>query len=260
VSLADELDADPPFTGQSEWLQLPLPGGESMPAYLARPTGAAGGSVLLAHDIFGMRAFYEGLAKRLAMAGFTALVPDVFFRQGGAAGSSIEAAVSRRTRLDERRTLDDLAAALAWLRARPGNRGTIGTLGFCMGGTFVLDLCARESDLVTVAFYGFPVPQASIAMPPPRPLDLVPAMRGPILAIWGEDDGYVGMEHVHAFARRGAEAHLDLEVQILPGLGHSYLTVDTARDADAAQRARDSWSYAVHFLQRHLAGAVRTRS
>jgi dienelactone hydrolase len=231
----------------------------SMPVYRARPPGAAVGAVLLAHDIFGMRSFYEGLAHRLAMAGFTALVPDFFFRQGRAPDASVEAAVARRARLDERHTLEDLAAALAWLRSSADYRGAIGTLGFCMGGTFVLDLCARETDLITVSFYGFPVPQASVAMPPPRPLELVRDMRGPILAVWGEHDNYVGMEHVQAFARQGADAGLDLEVQILPGLGHSFFTSDTASDAAAEQRARDAWQYALAFLRRHLQ-AVRTRS
>lgn len=259
MSLADDLAADPPFTGHGEWLQLKLPGGASMPAYLARPRQAAIGAVLLAHDIFGMRAFYEGLAQRLAMAGFAALAPDFFFRQGRAADASVEAAVARRTRLDEPLALEDLAAALTWLRQSADYHGAIGTLGFCMGGTFVLDLCAREPDLVTVSFYGFPVPQASLAMPPPRPLDLVRDMRGPILAVWGEHDNYVGVEHVQAFDRLGAEAGLDLEIQILPGLGHSFFTSETARDAAAAQRARDAWQYALAFLHRHLQ-AVRKRS
>lgn len=252
MSLADEVSADPPFEGRRDWVSVPLPDGGQMPAYFVQPSRAPYGPVLLAHDIFGMRGFYESLAHRVARAGFAALVPDFFFRQGGGSVRTVEDAVSRRTGLDEYRSLVDLGSTLQWLRNDSSYRGMIGTLGFCMGGTFALDLCARESDLATVSFYGFPIPQASIAMPPPRPMDLVAEMRGPILAFWGEHDSYVGMNQVREFERVGAAAGIDLKVKILSGLGHSYFTSDTAVDGEAEQRARDSWEEALSFLRRHL--------
>ena len=260
MTLTDDVAADPPFHGKAGWIGIPLRDGTTLPAYRAEPAGAALAPVLLAHDIFGMRAFYEALARRLATAGFAVLVPDFFFRQGAVPDPSIETAVVRRTRLDEKNTLVDLATALAWLRHTPEYHGRIGTLGFCMGGTFVLDLCASETDLVTVSFYGFPVPQATLAMPPPRPMDLVARMKGPILAIWGEHDAYIRAEDMREFAARGAAAGVDLDVRILEGLGHSFFTAETARDAAAARRATESWHDGVRFLQQHLVAAPNARA
>ena len=93
----------------------------------------------------------------MAAAGFAALLVDFYFRQETGLLETREAAFARRRRLDENQTLRDLSAAVDWLKQRTGLvDGRIGTVGFCMGGTFVLDLAAMRSDVATVAYYAFP--------------------------------------------------------------------------------------------------------
>src|SRR5256885_13302347 len=123
----------------TEEITIPATGGDSMPAMLALPEGGPAPAVLVICDVFGRSPFYESLAARIATAGFEALLPDFFFRVGPLAERTREAAFARRARLDERGTLDDLQAALRWLRERPGPAGRIGTVRFCIGGTLVLD-------------------------------------------------------------------------------------------------------------------------
>src|SRR5205807_1930822 len=67
-------------------------GAEQMPALRADPDGGSGAPVLVVSDIFGRSPFYENLAGRLAKAGFTALLPEFFFRQGPLAERTREAA------------------------------------------------------------------------------------------------------------------------------------------------------------------------
>src|ERR1700694_2144167 len=159
-------------------VEVPLIGHlEKMPALLCGPQTGAGAGVLIVADIFGRSPFYEDLAGRLALAGFTALLPDYFFRQGQLAERTREAAMARREQLDQNPPLVHLSQAIDWLHLQPFAAGPIGTVGFCMGGTFVLDLAAERDELATVCFYGFPAGSPAPGGPP-APLTLVEQMSG----------------------------------------------------------------------------------
>jgi dienelactone hydrolase len=239
---------------RTDEVTIPLPGGEAMPAMLALPEGGPAPAVLVVSDIFGRSPFYESLAARLATAGFEALLPDFFFRVGPLAERTREAAFARRAKLDERGTLDDLRGALAWLRERPGYGGRTGTVGFCMGGTFVLDLAAMEEGLVTVCYYGFPAGAAGRgASGPLAPIELADRMRGPILGFWGDQDAGVGMDNVAELAGRLAEHGVDFTHRIYPGLGHGFLAASQLDPAgDGYEAACESWTMALELWRNHL--------
>lgn len=227
-------------------VMVSLPNGEQMPALEVGDEGSR--PVIVVADVFGRSPFYEHLSALLAQAGFRALLPDYFFRQGPLAGADKQAALARRARLDEHATLGDLAAAVDYLRPRPGD--IVGTVGFCMGGTLVLDLASTLDGLATVAYYGFPAAPATNTSPP-RPLDLVHELRGPVLAFWGDQDETVGIETVEKYV---ATAPAKLAHRILPGLGHGFLAdADFGAVDDAAAR---SWRETVDFLRRHADGNV----
>lgn len=233
-------------------VSVPLPSGESMPGLLAGSENGA--PVLLVADVFGRSPFYENLASLLAEAGFRVLLPDYFFRQGALAETTKQAAFARRAELDETQTVDDLRAAIAWLRA--SHQGPAGVVGFCMGGTFALDLASTEEDLVTVAYYGFPVPQPSIASPPPAPAGLVDRLGGPVLAFWGDQDETVGMDHVERYVTSARASNDRFEHEILPGLGHGFL--GSADLTDPADAGGATWARTVAHLRENLGlGEVR---
>src|ERR1700694_5837727 len=96
-------------------VEVPLIGHlEKMPALLCRPQTGAGARVLVVADIFGRSPFYEDLAGRLALAGFTALLPEYFFRQDSLAERTREAALARREQLDPNPNLGDLSPGVDW--------------------------------------------------------------------------------------------------------------------------------------------------
>lgn len=215
-------------------------------------TGAADmPAVLVAADMFGPTPFYEHLSALLTTAGFRALLPDFFFREGPVALGDVQAAFGRRQRLDERRTLDDLRQAMSWLADENGG-STIGILGFCMGGTFALDLASMQQDLATVVYYAFPAPNPTLQMPAPPPIDLVDTLSGPVLAFWGDQDHAVGMDNVDAYTERAARVNPDFAYEVLPGLGHAFL--GDADLSDPSDPAGATWDRAVAHFRGHLGG------
>ncbi len=198
-------------------------GSEQMPALLALPDRTPAPAVLVINDVFGSVPFYGNLARRLALAGFVALDPEFFFRQGGVPPNDREAAQARSAKLDQKQTLRDLGAALDWLKQQPEARGDrIGTIGFCMGGTLCLDLAIRGDVAATVSYYGFPK-RASGPLSPPQPVELASQMKGRILGHWGDQDTGVGMENVEELRTKLAAAKVDHTFHIYPGLGHGFL-------------------------------------
>jgi dienelactone hydrolase len=245
----------PPAHAVREEVAIPLPGGERLPALLARPEQGDGPPVLIASDIFGRSPFYEDLAARLADAGYTALLPEYFFRLAPLPERNLPLAYARRNQLDEHRVLDELGVALDWLSARVGKpAGRIGTIGFCLGGTLVLDLAAARADLATVCYYGFPAAtEYDTALAATPPLDLTDRMQGPILGFWGDQDAAVGMPNVERLAAALRGRGVAYDQVIYPGVGHAFLAATPdAPDPAPYQAARDAWQRTLAFYATHL--------
>ena len=249
----------------TESVAIPLPSGERLPAELVSPdsetataapsdAAAAPPTVVVVADIFGPSEFYRDLCARLAGSGLQALMPDYFFRQGPLEERTFEAALARRGELDEVAALNDLRTTIAWVRERAGEpEAPVGVLGFCMGGTLALDLAALEEGLVTVAYYGFPIPQPTVVSPPPAPLSLTSDMSGPILAFWGDQDSAVGTQNIERFVDAMKESSADFEHHVYAGLGHGFLAqAQMEEEPDEGDDASRSWRLAVEHFRRHL--------
>jgi carboxymethylenebutenolidase len=229
-------------------------GAERLPALLADPDHGSGAPVLVVADVYGRSPFYENLAARLATAGFSALLPEFFFRLGPLAERTREAAFARRARLDENQTQEDLLRSIDWLERETG-APRAGTIGFCMGGTQVLDLAARRDDLVTVCFYGFParLPNARPESAP-APLEVVDQMSGPIIGFWGDQDEGVGMENVARLANALSGRGVEFEHTIFPGLGHGFMSASGLEAGNPGYEAAcTAWTRTIGFLRERLA-------
>ena len=232
-----------PDVGTRE-VAIPLPSGELLPGLLALPEGTSRGSVLVVNDVFGRSPFYENLSRRLAVAGFTALAPEYFFREGPLAEPTREAAMERRQRLDHARTVEDLDAALGWLQAETGAKGRLGTIGFCMGGTFVLQLAARREDLATVSFYGFPGAMGA---------EERERIHGPLLGFWGDQDAGVGMDRGEELRRSLEARRVEHELTIYPGLGHGFMKASGLEPGgDGYDQACEAWTRTLDFYRKQL--------
>ena len=238
--------------------RVELPGSDrSLPAYLVRPEADEPvPGVLIVHDIWGANPFYQDLARRLAGDGFVALLPNLFAREGPLPAQTREAALAWRNGLDQARALADLATALAWLRDHPVTNGKVGTLGFCLGGTFVMLLAARDPlPDAAVAYYGFPVFAPTERAPFVPLAEADRGRRSPLLAFWGDQDHGVGMENVATYDAALTAAGARHEFVIYPGLPHGFLTFDPASPHHDA--AADSWRRTLTFLRLHLGATAR---
>jgi carboxymethylenebutenolidase len=225
-----------------------------MPALLALPARLPAPAVMVMNDIFGSSPFYDNITRRLAQAGFVALDPEFFFRQGALPERTVPAAIARAQDLDQYNTVVDLGEAIEWLKEQPEVAGQpVATLGFCMGGTFGLDLAVRDDIAATIGYYTLIKPRGLFQHEPPPPLELVRQMHGPILGHWGDQDVGVGIDEVEELRGALQDARVEHTFRIYPGIGHGFLESLLGEEGTPSYEAAcGSWTESIEFCRRTL--------
>jgi carboxymethylenebutenolidase len=225
------------------YVTYPGPGGITLQGYLALPPGGgAHPAVLMIHEWWGLNRDITLLADALAREGYLVLAPDGF---RGSLATTPEQAMKQVTGTPREQVAADLDAALSFLRAHPlADPRRVATVGFCFGGTQAMFQGTRQPNLAaTVIFYGGgPIQDAAQlgAM----------GQSGPVLGIYGEQDGSIPVAQVRAFENALNSSGITSTVTLYPGVGHAFIKSDTYRNGAAAERAWKQW---VAFL----AGALK---
>ncbi len=224
-------------------IEFKRPDGQSVSGYLAEAARPVG-SVVVIQEWWGLNDQIRGVAERVAKAGFTALVPDLY---RGKSTVEAEEAHHLMTGLNfGDAASQDVRGAVQFLKARGGK---VGVTGFCMGGALtVLSLqMASEAD-AGVIWYGYP------------PLEFVnaAAIRVPVMAHWAEQDQAFAIAGVDALEEKFKAADVRYEAhRYLAQHGFANETAQgphrlpiTQYDAAWAQMA---WDRSFRFFGRTLA-------
>jgi dienelactone hydrolase len=169
-------------------------GAVNLRGYLASDGDAAGRrpGVLVFHEGLGLGEFVMARARRLAGLGFVALAADMFGDRRHARNLQ-EVAMLVGALRDEPETLRARGrAALATLAALPQvDPDRIAAIGFCFGGTVVLELARDGADLkAAVSFHGV------LATRQPA---IAGSVRASVLVLTGADDPLAPPDQVAAF-------------------------------------------------------------
>lgn len=120
-------------------------GGVAIPAYEARPEAAGRYPVVVAISGFtGNSEHHKDVVRRLALAGYYAIAPELYHREGGMQGKDfaemgkIAGSVTRAQYLGDIRAAADFARGQSWARA-----DRLGVTGFCGGGALTLHTAAE---------------------------------------------------------------------------------------------------------------------
>src|SRR5687768_2567160 len=141
-------------------IQLKANDGGSFSGYLATPKSGKGPGVVVIQEIFGVNEVMRKISDDLAAQGYTALCPDLFWRQqpGIQITDRTEAEWARAFELfkgfDQTKGVDDLKATLAALRKHPACTGKVGAVGYCLGGRLAYLMSTRTDVDASVGFYG----------------------------------------------------------------------------------------------------------
>lgn len=231
-------------------------GDDTVRAFLCRPKAEGRyPAVIVIHEIFGLVNHIRDVACRLAQAGYVAIAPDLYTREGGAPeGMDLMKLREFTGKIADARMVGDLQAAMRYLRTRDDVRGDrIGSVGFCMGGLYSLLLAGRTPDLTAaVCFYGRLVYPEKTPQKPTAPLELAGEMKAAIQGHFGGDDQAIPVESVEKFKAALAAAGKTHEIYIYEGAPHAFHN-DT-RPSYRPDAAKQAWSRTLAWFDKHLKG------
>ena len=213
--------------------------GATTPGYLARPKGRGPG-VIVIQEWWGLVPQIEGVADRLAEAGFVALAPDLYHGQSTTSPDQA-GKMMMAMRVDEAER--DLAAAIDYLAALPEvSSRQVGTIGFCMGGALSLFAASTNSEVgACVVFYG--------GHPNITP-DLT-ALEAPVLGIYAGKDGFVTPQSVNILDEELTRLGKRHEFHTYPDADHAFFNEQRPEVYDASASA-DAWRKTLAFFRREL--------
>jgi carboxymethylenebutenolidase len=214
--------------------------GERVRGYLALPPRGSGPGVLVLQEWWGLVDHIRDVCDRLARAGFVALAPDLY---RGETATDPDAAGRLMMDLELPRAARDLDGAVTALLGETATAGgTVGVVGFCMGGQLALFAGTRNRRIgAVVDCYGIH-PNVKLAL-----ADLA----APVLGIFAEQDAFVPPEAARKLETDLRAAGKRCSFTIFPGVGHAFLN-DSRPDVYDAAAAERAWGMLVSFLRAEL--------
>lgn len=186
-------------------------------AYLAVPAKGSGPGIVLLQEIFGINAYIRGVADHYAEEGYVVVAPDLFWRiqpgfELGFTDADRQKAFDYYGKFDVEKSVADIAATVAALRALPECKGKIGALGFCLGGLLAYLAASRAGIDCAVSYYGVGIE---------RFLSESKKIKCPMVFHYAELDKFAPTAVVDA-VRQAFEGREDIEVYVYPGADHAF--------------------------------------
>ncbi|MBL0944450.1 MAG: dienelactone hydrolase family protein [Hydrogenophaga sp.] len=229
--------------------------GFQMPAYRAAPAGKTGLPVVLVlSEIFGVHEYIADTARRFARAGYLAIAPELFVRQGDpqSYGEMAKLITEVISKVPDPQVLADLDATVKWAGANGGDVSKLGVTGFCWGGRQVWLYSAHNPAVKAgVAWYGRLVGQQN-ALTPKNPVDVAGQLHGPVLGLYGGADTGIPLDTVDkmktALAAGSAAAKSSTFV-VYPDAPHAFHA--DYRPSFRKEPAEDGWKRALAWFKQH---------
>jgi len=216
-------------------------GTEKASGFLAIPDAPGRHSaVIVIQEWWGLNDWVKEQTVKFSEQGYVALAVDLY--RGKTAASPGEAHELMRG-LPQDRGLRDLNAAFDYLASRPDvNKDRIGSVGWCMGGGFSIQLAVHQPRLAAcVVNYG--------ALPTdPNDLQQIFA---PVLGNFGGQDRGITPADVKAFEKSMRNMGKRIDVKIYNDAGHAFENPNN-KDGYRPDDTQDAWARTLNFFARAL--------
>jgi dienelactone hydrolase len=216
--------------------------------YLAYDDAAAGKrpGVLVVHEWWGLNDYVRSRVDQLAALGYLAFALDMYGKNVWTTDPNRAKELSGHLRgtplLRER-----AAAGLEILRRQERvDPHRIAAIGYCFGGTTVLELAYAGADVAgVVSFHG------GLTAPAPEDMGRINAK---ILVLHGAEDTFIGSESISAFQEAMRKAEADWQMVYFGGTVHSFTNPEADKKgikgiAYNAKADKRSWGIMKLFLK-----------
>jgi carboxymethylenebutenolidase len=216
-------------------------GDETVQAVVYTPAGKGPfPAMIVIHEWWGLNDWVKDQAGKLADQGYVALAIDLY---RGKIATTPDLAHEIMRGVPEDRAKRDLHAAFEFLQSQPNVRkDRIGSIGWCMGGGYSLDVALQEPTLAAdVINYGH------LATDP----EALKKINAPILGLFGALDQGIPPGDVKKFGETLDKLGKKIDIKIYDDAGHAFENPNN-KGGYRADDAADAWKRTVSFLAETL--------
>lgn len=213
--------------------------GGTAKGYLAEPEGSGPGLVVL-QEWWGLDDSVRKLVDRFAEEGFVAIAPDLYH---GETTEQPDEAEQKLMALDMDEAEKEMRGAVKALLEHPKCDGTVGSVGFCMGGGLSIWAAATNPDIGAAVTYYYVMPHGK---PDFSNID------APVLGHFGTNDDFVSVEDAKALESELQEAGVEAAFEFYEGAGHAFANDHDRLGTYHEDHSEDAWRKTVDFFKRHL--------
>ena len=193
--------------------------------YLAYPMDAKEPrpGVLVVHEWMGLNDYAKRRTEQLAELGYVAFAADIYGDGKVVADRKEAGALSSTYKKDRVLLRARVAAGLTALKAQSAVAADkVAAIGYCFGGTTVLELARSGADVAgVVSFHG--------GLDTPAPQD-AKNIHAKVLALHGADDPYVPTEQVVGFEEEMRKGGVDWQLIAYGGAVHGFTNAANGND------------------------------
>lgn len=229
--------------------------GHPVPVYRAAPEGKTQLPVVLVlSEIFGVHDYIADTARRFARAGYLALAPELFDRQGDAQsyGEMAKLIAEVVSQTPDAQVAADLDACIDWAADHGGDVNKVAVTGFCWGGRQTWLYAAHQPRIKAgVAWYGRLVGQAT-PLQPRHPIDVAGSLHAPVLGLYGGADDGIALSTVDlmkAALASGNTASQASQFVVYPDAPHAFHA--DYRGTFRTEAAEDGWNRCLAWMRQH---------
>lgn len=222
-----------------------------MPAFETSPDGDARGAVVVIQEAFGITSHIEQVARRLSDAGWHAVAPALYHRQGAPvlAYGDLNSVGPMMSQLAAAGIEMDIAATLDDLQRKGFAPAQTGIVGFCMGGSVSFYAASTHALGAGVTYYGGGVLAGRFGFP--SLVELAPELKTPWLGLYGDLDKSIPPEQVEQLRSAAEEAPVAAEVVRYADAEHGF-NCDDRPAVFNPTAAADAWRRTLAWFDTHL--------
>ena len=230
---------------------IPTANGD-IPAYRAMPANGKNlATILVVQEIFGVHEHIKDVCRRFAKAGWLAIAPEMYYRQGDVSKLKDNKEIFSQvvSKVPDAQVMSDLDAAAAWAAKNGGDPKRLGITGFCWGGRVTWLYAAHNQNVKAgVAWYGRLVGPSN-DMTPKHPSDLVDQINAPVLGLYGGADAGIPNDTVEKMNAALKEKGKPSMIHLYPDTPHAFHA--DYRPSFRKEQAEDGWKQATAWFKKN---------
>jgi carboxymethylenebutenolidase len=226
-------------------VDVPVSDGK-IPAYRARPADWKDAPVILViQEIFGVHEHIKDLCRRLAHAGYYAIAPSLYARQGDP-GKYDMAHVTDLvkdvvSKVPDAEVMSDLDATVAFAKSEGAHTSRLAITGFCWGGRVVWLYAAHNHDLKAGAAWYGPLAGTDNDLRPHTAIELAADVKAPVLGLYAGLDQNITAANIDAMKKALTDAgNTKSRIDVFPDAEHGFNA--DYRPSYNEKDAKDGWA------------------